>query len=59
MDESEGINYSLLADTSDQMREVCRAMVAGLIADGFLEVEARCIVAGMWASNIPKQPEEG
>ena len=37
-------DYQELADNLDQMREILRAMVAGLIADGFSDQQAREIV---------------
>jgi len=51
--------YEDMAEGIDQIREVCRAGVAGLMTDGFLEVEARAIIAGVFSYNIPKAPEEG
>ena len=39
----------MLADSIEEMREVLRAMVAGLIADGFTEEQAREIVVSIIA----------
>lgn len=58
MTQQAGLDYEELAQNMDEMREVVRAMVVGLMSDGFLEVEARAIVAGIFASNIPKDPNK-
>jgi hypothetical protein len=47
----EGIDYEALAKGVEQMREAVKAMVAGLIADGFSDEQARDIVAGLWRST--------
>ncbi len=39
-----GIDYEELAGSIDQMREIFRAMVAGLMEDGFTEEQARALV---------------
>lgn len=36
-----------LANSVDDVREMMRAIVAGLVADGFTDREARAIVAGV------------
>jgi len=41
------IDYEELAANVEQMREVLRAMVAGLTADGFTDEQARAIVASV------------
>jgi hypothetical protein len=49
MDET-GLDFKMLAETMDNLRETLKVMVAGVVADGFTEPEARAIVAGMFAS---------
>ena len=39
-----GIDFEALAESIDSMREIFRAMVAGLIEDGFTEEQARALV---------------
>lgn len=51
------INYEELAQGIEQMREMIRAMVAGLVADGFTDEQARAIIAGMFAMTPPKEDE--
>lgn len=46
----EGLNYESLAQSVEQVREVMKAMVAGLVADGFSDEQARDIIAGLWRS---------
>lgn len=41
-----GIDYSALAEGSEQLREGMAALVAGLVVDGFDDKQARAIVAG-------------
>jgi len=48
-----GFDYAALATGVDQLREALRAMVAGIVADGFTDREARVIVAGMFATMKP------
>lgn len=38
------MDYRKLAEAIDEMREVCRAAVAGLVADGFTDEQAHEIV---------------
>lgn len=45
-------HYLGLAEGLDDMREMARAMVAGFMADGFTEKQARAITAGLFASMI-------
>lgn len=40
-----GFDYEGLAESVEQLREVVAAMVAGLVADGFTDREARQIIA--------------
>jgi hypothetical protein len=39
-----GIDFEALAESIDSMREIFRAMVAGLMEDGFTEEQARALV---------------
>lgn len=48
------INYSDLAQSVDAMREMVRALVAGLVDDGFTDEQARTIVAGIFGSGTSK-----
>lgn len=41
---TDGIDYEALATGLDQYRECLRAMVAGLMADGFTDAQARALV---------------
>lgn len=43
-----GINYEEIAKQVENFRETQRALVAGLLADGFTDEQARDIVAGLW-----------
>jgi hypothetical protein len=45
------VDFEALAAGVEQMREAVRAMVAGLVADGFTDEQARDIVAGIWRST--------
>lgn len=40
-------DYSELAKSIEQTREVLRAVVAGLVADGFTDEQARSLVVSM------------
>lgn len=42
------LDYQELADGLDEMREVLRAMVSGLVADGFSEQQARDIATSVF-----------
>ncbi len=42
-----GLDYNELAQGSDEIRESCGIVVAGLMTDGFTEKQARAIVAGL------------
>jgi uncharacterized membrane protein YebE (DUF533 family) len=50
-------NYQALAEGIDEMREMVRAMIAGLVADGFSDEQARAIVAGFFAVMGGKKQE--
>jgi hypothetical protein len=45
------VDYGELAEGIENLRESLRAMVKGLMADGFSENQAREIVTGVFASN--------
>lgn len=42
--DTSGVDYAALAEGMDQLREVLRAMVAGLVSDGFTDEQARRLV---------------
>lgn len=42
-------DYGELANGIDDVRETLREMVAGLVADGFTDEQARTIIAGVFA----------
>jgi len=48
-------DYEELAANVEQMREIFRAMVAGLTADGFTDEQARDLIV----SIMTKQSKEG
>lgn len=52
------MDFNELAKGIDDLREGLRAVIAGLIEDGFTDREARRIVAGCF-NNEPETPEEG
>jgi hypothetical protein len=52
------IDFEALAQGVDEMREVMRSMVAGLVADGFDDAQARDIVAGLWRTLGKKNTED-
>lgn len=52
MDDQPAVDFLALAKANDELREVLAASVAGLVADGFTDREARAIIAGMWSSNV-------
>jgi uncharacterized membrane protein YebE (DUF533 family) len=52
------IDYTVLADTMDELRDALKAMVAGFTADGFTDREARAIVAGTFASMTRPDTED-
>lgn len=47
---ADGIDFEQLATGVEEMREATRAMVAGLVEDGFSDEQAREIVTGLWRS---------
>lgn len=50
--------YVALAEGVDEIREHLRAVVAGVMADGFDEAQARVIVVGFFASITNRSREE-
>lgn len=52
------INYEELATAVDEMREALRVMVAGLMADGFTDEQAREIVVSIMRMSQPDDQEE-
>lgn len=54
-EETEGIDYEVLAEGLDQYREVLRAMVAGLVADGFTYEQARRLVTHLMTQQGEEQ----
>lgn len=52
------IDYEALATGIGEMREAVGAMVAGLMADGFTDEQARDITAGLWRSIGRKDKDE-
>lgn len=44
--EKPSLDFEMLAVAVDGIREMTRAMVAGLVEDGFTDEQARAIVAG-------------
>jgi len=52
------MDYTVVADLSDTLRETVGAMVAGLMTDGFDLDQARGIVAGFFAS-VTKGKSDG
>ena len=53
------LDFKALAETVDDMREMTRALVAGLVADGFTEREARTVVTSMLAMAANSAQEKG
>lgn len=54
---SGGLDYETLAQAIDATRETVRALVVGLMADGFSDSEARDIVAGLFR-NLRRTDED-
>lgn len=55
----EGFDYEALAANIAEMREVLNSVVAGLVADGFTDREARGIVSGMFANMNKSSGDDG
>jgi uncharacterized membrane protein YebE (DUF533 family) len=51
------INFDELAESIENMREIFRAMVAGLMADGFTEEQARALVVEITTRNVDDDDE--
>jgi hypothetical protein len=52
------IDYEGLANSVEEMREIFRAMVAGLVADGFTEEQARALVVEITTRQIKEDEDE-
>lgn len=52
------IDFTEIASMVDQLRETCRAIVAGLMDDGFTKREAHAICAGVFAPKSDEDEEE-
>lgn len=52
------MDYTELAAGVDQMRETLRSMVAGVMSEGFTEVQARDIVTGIMSANNTKKDDQ-
>lgn len=46
-----GVDWAAAAAAIDHMRELARAAVAGLVADGFTDEQARAMVSGVFTSR--------
>jgi len=53
------VDYTKLAEGLDELREVVRSMVAGMMAEGFTEEQARGIVAGFFVLAAKAKDEDG
>lgn len=53
------INFEELAQAVEGMREVMQVFVAGLVADGFTDKEARSIIAGLFAARAEAEGNDG
>lgn len=52
-----GIDYEELAANVEAMREIYRAMVAGLVADGFTDEQARALVVSITTREVDDDDE--
>jgi uncharacterized membrane protein YebE (DUF533 family) len=52
------MDYEKLAQALEEVRETLRAMVAGLVADGFTDEQARSIIVSMYAQLAKPDTEE-
>jgi len=52
------IDYEGLANSVEEMREIFRAMVAGLVADGFTEEQARALVVEITTRQVEEDGDE-
>jgi uncharacterized membrane protein YebE (DUF533 family) len=52
-----GIDFEELAGSIENMREIFRAMVAGLMADGFTEEQARALVVEITTRKVDDDDE--
>ena len=51
------VNFGELAEAIGEMREMYRAMIAGLVADGFSDEQARRIVVAITERKDPEEDE--
>lgn len=47
--------YEELAAAMDEMRETSQVVVAGLVADGFTDEQARWLMVGVMTSHLRKE----
>ncbi len=53
------MDYDVLAQTSEQMREMAKALVTGLVTDGFTYEQARWFVVGVFTNHLqPSSTDE-
>lgn len=52
------IDFDELAASIETMREAFRAMVAGLVADGFTDEQARAIVVAIMTNKVEEGSDE-
>lgn len=53
------IDFKLLADSMDEIREALNAMVAAMVSDGFTEEQAREIVTSLMTSKKSTEDSDG
>lgn len=53
-----GVDPAALAQVVDDLREVMRASVAGLVSDGFTDREAHAIIAGLLGNQVNRDGEQ-
>jgi hypothetical protein len=53
-----GIDFEELAASIENMREIFRAMVAGLMDDGFTEEQARALVVEITTRKVDDDDDE-
>lgn len=58
MAKNAGFDVTALAEAVDQIRETIRAVVAGLMSDGFSEEQARAITTGIMARMGQRSDEQ-
>lgn len=58
MAKNKGVDYALLAEGMDDLRNLVRVMVAGFVNEGFTEEQARVMVAGFFAAMVKASAED-